>query len=138
MALHTLLAASAALLIPLGALAASGDAPSSNETQEVPQASNPQPAADPYAELNKRVQEKLQQRGFYDGPVNGDFGSNTQAALAQFQLSVPLPASGMLDDTTLAALGIEPPGSGESSSAGASPPEEREADPASTGPAAAR
>jgi peptidoglycan hydrolase-like protein with peptidoglycan-binding domain len=53
------------------------------------------------------VQEKLRERGFYAGPINGDIGPNTQAALAQFQLSIPLPASGQLDDQTLAALGIE-------------------------------
>ena len=41
----------------------------------------------PYAEFNKRVQQKLQELGFDAGPVNGDFGSKTQAALAQFQLA---------------------------------------------------
>jgi peptidoglycan hydrolase-like protein with peptidoglycan-binding domain len=45
--------------------------------------------------------------GFYTGPINGDIGPNSQAALAQFQLSVPLPASGALDDQTIAALGLE-------------------------------
>lgn len=81
-----------------------------------PQAQEPasqaqQPAADPYAERNKRVQEMLRQRGFYNGPINGDIGPNTQAAIAQFQLSMPMPASGMLDETTLAALGVEEPAS---------------------------
>ena len=62
---------------------------------------------DPYMDLNKRVQEKLKALGFYDGPVNGEFGFYTQAALARFQLSVPMPVSGSLDETTLAALGIQ-------------------------------
>lgn len=66
-------------------------------------------AEDPYTDLNKQVQENLRERGFYSGPVNGVVGPNTQAAIAQFQLSIPMPASGMLDDTTLAALGVEPP-----------------------------
>jgi hypothetical protein len=61
----------------------------------------------PYAELNKQVQEKLRAESFYNGPINGDFGYYTQAALAQFQLSRALPASGTLDATTLAAMGLE-------------------------------
>ena len=142
MDLRTLLAASAALLIPWGALAASdtpppsGEAPPpSEEAREAPvgsappdgtpPAGTPQAASDPYAEMNKRVQEKLQAIGLYDGPVNGEFGFNTQAALAQFQLSVPLPASGMLDDQTLAALGVKLDDSGANPSAGASPPAEQ-------------
>ncbi|MGH8668558.1 MAG: peptidoglycan-binding domain-containing protein [Burkholderiales bacterium] len=96
-----LMAAGAALLMPLGALAAI-------DAVEAPAGTAPQqaPAESPYAGFNKQVQEKLQQLGFYSGPLNGDFGPNTQAALAQFQLSVPLPASGSLDEQTVAALGI--------------------------------
>ena len=60
----------------------------------------------PHAELISRVQEKLRALGFNAGPVNGDFGEKTQAALAQFQLSVPMPASGQLDEATLAHLGV--------------------------------
>jgi peptidoglycan hydrolase-like protein with peptidoglycan-binding domain len=60
-----------------------------------------------YDDLNKRVQQKLHEQGFDAGPVNGDFGAKTQAALTQFQLSRALPASGMLDEETLAALGLE-------------------------------
>ncbi len=61
-----------------------------------------------YVEINKQVQEKLRAEGLYSGPISGEFGFNTQAALAQFQLSRALPASGSLDDTTLAALGLKP------------------------------
>ena len=64
------------------------------------------PAQEP-PDINKLVQEKLRHLGFYDGPINGDIGPYTQAALAQFQLSVPIPASGQLDDLTLGALGIQ-------------------------------
>lgn len=53
----------------------------------------------------KRVQEKLNALGFNAGPVNGDFGAQMQAALAQFQLSRTLPASGQLDAETLLELG---------------------------------
>ena len=107
------------LLIPAAALAQQeqpqpqAQQPQAQQPQaQQPQAQEPasqaqQPAADPYAERNKRVQEMLRQRGFYNGPINGDIGPNTQAAIAQFQLSMPMPASGMLDETTLAALGVE-------------------------------
>jgi peptidoglycan hydrolase-like protein with peptidoglycan-binding domain len=65
-----------------------------------------QPAPDPYSGFIGAVQEKLRQLGFDPGPVNGDFGAKTQAALAQFQLSRTIPASGQLDDQTLAELGV--------------------------------
>lgn len=103
MNLRFLLVLGAALLISSGALAQ-------------------QAAPDPYADLNKQVQEKLRALGFYAGPVNGDFGFNTQAALAQFQLSVPVPASGMLDDQTLTALGIEPVAQASAGASGDTPP----------------
>ena len=60
-----------------------------------------------YADLYREVQEKLRAQGFDAGPVNGDFGAKTQAALAQFQLARDLPVSGMLDEVTRAALGVD-------------------------------
>lgn len=61
----------------------------------------------PYSDFIIRVQERLNELGFDAGPPNGHFGEKTQAALAQFQLSVPVPASGALDDQTLGALGVQ-------------------------------
>jgi peptidoglycan hydrolase-like protein with peptidoglycan-binding domain len=61
----------------------------------------------PYKDFYEEVQKKLHQHGFDAGPVNGDFGSKTQAAVAQFQLSRTLPASGQLDNRTLEELGVE-------------------------------
>ena len=61
----------------------------------------------PYDDLVKQIQQMLQERGFDAGPVNGDFGPKTQAALAQFQLATQLPASGMPDARTLLELGVE-------------------------------
>ena len=66
-----------------------------------------QPAPDAYSGFVSKVQETLHQLGFDAGPVNGDFGEKTQAALALFQLSRTIPASGQLDDVTLAELGVE-------------------------------
>ena len=62
----------------------------------------------PYDGFIKQVQEKLNALGFDAGPVNGDFSAKTQAALAQYQLSMLLPASGVPDDDTLLELGIDP------------------------------
>ena len=64
-------------------------------------------APGPYSGFISRVQERLLELGFAAGPVNGDFGEKTQAALAQFQLSRTIPAGGQLDDLTLAELGVE-------------------------------
>lgn len=91
------------LLLPLGAVAAQEPVAQPAENRDAAT----QQAPDPYIDFNKRVQERLTALGFYTGPINGDIGPNSQAALAQFQLSVPLPASGALDDQTIAALGLE-------------------------------
>ena len=66
-----------------------------------------QPSVDAYTGFVSEVQKKLNELGFDAGPVNGDFGTKTQAALAQFQLSRTIPASGQLDDRTLAELGVQ-------------------------------
>ena len=63
--------------------------------------------SDPYAEIVSNVQRKLQALGFDAGPINGDFDAKTQAALAQFQISTGIPASGQLDDATLAQLEVQ-------------------------------
>jgi hypothetical protein len=95
------------------ALLVSSPALAANDEQSSPPSEQQSASPSPYAELNKQVQEKLRAESFYDGPINGDFGFYTQAALAQFQLSRALPASGSLDETTLAALGLESQGSNE-------------------------
>src|SRR5581483_5567130 len=66
-------------------------------------------APGPYDDFIKEVQQKLNELGFDAGPVNGDFGLKTQAAIAQFQLANVLPASGALDDQTLLALDVRRP-----------------------------
>jgi peptidoglycan hydrolase-like protein with peptidoglycan-binding domain len=92
------------LFAPLSSLAAS------EFTSLHPEAALPdpieKPSPDPYTGFISRVQERLRELGFDAGPPNGDFGVKTQAALAQFQLSRTIPASGQLDDLTLNQLGI--------------------------------
>ena len=91
------------LLLPLSALG-SGLHPEEDHPDPVEQVS-----ADPYTGFISEVQEKLRALGFDAGPVNGDFGGKTQAALAQFQLSRVIPASGQLDEQTLHDLGVQRP-----------------------------
>lgn len=50
------------------------------------------------------VQKRLQKLGFYSGSVDGQFGYVTQAAVIAFQASCSLPADGIVDTKTLAAL----------------------------------
>jgi peptidoglycan hydrolase-like protein with peptidoglycan-binding domain len=63
-------------------------------------------APGPFSGLYSDVQKRLHELGFDAGPVNGDFGVKTQAALAQFQLANAIPVSGMLDSATLRALDV--------------------------------
>ena len=94
------------LLAPLGAAAAGGAFTSLHPEEALPDPVE-RASSHPYSDFISRVQEKLNSLGFAAGPVNGDFGEKTQAALAQFQLSRTIPASGQLDDPTLYELGLE-------------------------------
>jgi peptidoglycan hydrolase-like protein with peptidoglycan-binding domain len=74
----------------------------------------------PYDDFTKQVQQKLDDAGFDPGPINGNFGEKTQAALAQYQLANLLPASGMPDDVTLDFMGIERPSTEQNAAVGSS------------------
>jgi peptidoglycan hydrolase-like protein with peptidoglycan-binding domain len=102
----TLTIAALLLVAPLGAIAAG--AFTALHPEEAYADPTERASPDPYTGFISRVQEKLRELGFAAGPVNGDFGSKTQAALTQFQLSRAIPASGQLDDPTLAELGVKP------------------------------
>jgi peptidoglycan hydrolase-like protein with peptidoglycan-binding domain len=94
------------VLAPLGA-AAADEFTSLHPEAAYPDNAPPLASPGPYSEFTKQVQEKLHELGFDAGPANGDFGSKTQAALAQFQLSRDLPASGQLDQRTVDELGVQ-------------------------------
>lgn len=98
-------AAALALLLPLAA-AAAGPFTAIHPEEQYPDPKGTV-SSDPYSGLISRVQDRLNALGFAAGPPNGDFGTKTQAALAQFQLSASIPASGQLDDQTLAELGVQ-------------------------------
>ena len=98
----------AAIALAVPAAASAGSAFSAIHPQEqYPDDAAPITSGGPYEALLKQVQEKLNARGFAAGPANGAFTTKTQAALTQFQLANVLPASGALDDATLAELGVE-------------------------------
>ena len=62
------------------------------------------------------LQKKLRQWGYYDGTVDGIFGSGTLEAVKKFQRKNGLDADGIVGEKTAAALGMQLSGSGSSGS----------------------
>jgi peptidoglycan hydrolase-like protein with peptidoglycan-binding domain len=59
----------------------------------------------------QNVQQQLQQQGFYkNAQVDGKWGPHTRRAVRSFQHAKGLPASGHLDQQTLAVLGVNKQG----------------------------
>ncbi|MBU0616668.1 MAG: L,D-transpeptidase [Planctomycetes bacterium] len=54
------------------------------------------------------LQIALDRSGFSPGVIDGNLGRKTQMALAAFQTSANLPATGRADEPTLHALGVDP------------------------------
>lgn len=54
----------------------------------------------------RRIQNKLRQLGFYNGSVDGIYGSATQKAVRRFQASVGITVDGIAGSTTLLYLGL--------------------------------
>jgi peptidoglycan hydrolase-like protein with peptidoglycan-binding domain len=54
----------------------------------------------------KAAQQKLQQTGFYKGDLDGMYGSETRAAIREYQKSSNLNVTGQLDQATLTQLGV--------------------------------
>ncbi len=54
----------------------------------------------------RQIQEKLKRWGYYDGDVDGVFGSKTLQAVKDFQRVNNLQVDGIVGEKTLAALGI--------------------------------
>ncbi len=67
----------------------------------------------------KVIQDKLKRWGYYDGNVDGIYGSATEKAVRYFQRTNGLSVDGIAGKNTLAALGIFESG-GSSSSSGTS------------------
>lgn len=54
-----------------------------------------------------RLQTVLMDSGYYEGVLDGDFGGGTEAAVIAFQTAYGLPTTGVVDDATIGALGLE-------------------------------
>jgi peptidoglycan hydrolase-like protein with peptidoglycan-binding domain len=54
------------------------------------------------------VQARLQQLGYYGGPVDGVWGGSTRDAIERFQNTRHLAASGELNQATVTAMGLDP------------------------------
>lgn len=63
----------------------------------------------------KKIQSKLKSWGYYNGDVDGIYGSRTEAAVKSFQRKNGLTADGVAGPKTLSAMGIST-GSGQGSS----------------------
>ncbi|MCR4441282.1 MAG: peptidoglycan-binding protein [Peptococcaceae bacterium] len=53
------------------------------------------------------LQRLLRERGFYRGPIDGDFGGRTQQAVREFQRRQGLAVTGVVNEATWEALGVE-------------------------------
>jgi hypothetical protein len=58
----------------------------------------------PSDRLEWKAQVRLKKLGYYRGPVDGDFGRGSRAALASFQRRNGLRPTGQLDGRTIRAL----------------------------------
>ena len=65
-----------------------------------------------------QIQQKLSAWGYYDGAVDGVYGSRTEAAVRYFQEKNGLTVDGKAGDQTLAAMGITTAGPVQSAAAG--------------------
>lgn len=92
-------------------------------------------ASDPVLVI--QVEEALNKKGYDVGQADGKMDQKTQDALSQFQQSQGLPATGLIDEQTLATLEIQPNvgagQSGGSSGTGSSESSGSSSDPASSG-----
>jgi peptidoglycan hydrolase-like protein with peptidoglycan-binding domain len=77
------------------------------------------PVALPESQV-KQAQQQLKSAGQYKGQVDGKMGTDTQQAIEQFQQKHGLPATGTLDDQTMAALQGSTGRAGSSSSSSSS------------------
>jgi peptidoglycan hydrolase-like protein with peptidoglycan-binding domain len=55
----------------------------------------------------KEVQEALQKKGYYNGPIDGIVGDKTRSGVKEFQQDEDLPATGRINALTLQRLDVE-------------------------------
>ena len=59
-----------------------------------------------YSRTEALVQRELAQRGFYRGPIDGDIGPGSRAAIARYQSTYGLPVTGSITSSLLHSLGL--------------------------------
>ena len=59
-----------------------------------------------YSETIVAVQKELAKLGYYNGPIDGTVGPQTETAIRWFQSVEKLPVTGQIDSATLGALSI--------------------------------
>lgn len=64
------------------------------------------------------LQQKLHQQNLYTGPIDGNWGPETQAAVKNFQKKEGLTETGKLDQQTMSKLGLDLSSGGSSASSG--------------------
>lgn len=63
-------------------------------------------AAAEASDAMRDAQQKLKRMGFYQGSVDGQYGSQTAAAIRRYQLAENLQVTGELNAQTMASLGL--------------------------------
>jgi len=86
---------------------------------EITEASNGKDRVRIYAEVLKRAQQALIDRGLLQGTADGVFGPKTRTAFEALQKKVGLPVTGLPDQETLFELLLRPRLAGTSASKGA-------------------
>lgn len=61
---------------------------------------------DRHGSLDAQVQSELARRGYYRGPIDGDIGPGSRAAIARYQAERGLRVTGGIDGSLLASLGL--------------------------------
>jgi len=74
-------------------------------------------------DIVEMLQERLYQRGYYHGPMDGNWDRRTAKALRRYQQDYDLPVTGDLNPQTARNLGIPIPGEGRRGLEPPSPPD---------------
>lgn len=65
-----------------------------------------QSSSENFSRTEASVQRALSQRGYYRGPIDGDMGPGSRAAVARYQADNGMKATGAINDSLLRSLGL--------------------------------
>ncbi len=63
--------------------------------------------SDKSSDRNREAQKKLQEKGYYSGPVDGVIGPKSSSGLREYQKDNNLEVTGKVDEATAEKLGVE-------------------------------